>query len=100
MTRFMLVMNRDSYDALDAETQAKLEGMTGAEMSQGGHITMSTSGVKALEKWEAEGGEVVRLSPEAAAEFDAASAKLAEALIAELEGEGIEAGAWAAALKQ
>ena len=71
---FMLVMNRDSWEGLDAETQAKLEGMTGAEMSQGGHITMSTSGVKALEKWEAEGGEVVRLSPEAAAEFDAASA--------------------------
>ena len=97
---FMLVMNRDSWEGLDAETQAKLDGMTGAEMSQGGHVTMSTSGVKALEKWEAEGGEVVRLSPEAAAEFDAASAKLAEALIAELEGEGIEAGAWAAALKQ
>ena len=97
---FMLVMNRDSWEGLDAETQAKLDGMTGAEMSQGGHITMSTSGVKALEKWEAEGGEVVRLSPEAAAEFDAASAKLAEALIAELESEGIEAGAWAAALKQ
>ena len=97
---FMLVMNRDSWEGLDAETQAKLDGMTGAEMSQGGHVTMSTSGVKALEKWEAEGGEVVRLSPEAAAEFDAASAKLAEALIAELESEGIEAGAWAAALKQ
>ena len=55
---FMLVMNRDSWDGLDADTQAKLEGMTGADMSWGGHITMSTSGVKALEKWEAAGGEV------------------------------------------
>lgn len=97
---FMLVMNRDSWDGLDAETQAKLEGMTGAEMSQGGHVTMSTAGVKSLEKWASEGGEVINLSPEAAAEFDAASAKLADELIAELEGEGIDAAAWAAALKQ
>ena len=45
---FMLVMNRDSWDGLDADTQAKLEGLTGADMSQGGHVTMSTAGVKAL----------------------------------------------------
>ena len=69
-------------------------------MSQGGHVTMSTAGVKALEKWEAAGGEVIRLAPEQAAEFDAASAKLASALIAELEGEGINAQAWADALKK
>lgn len=97
---FMLVMNRDSWDALDDETQAKLEGMTGAEMSQGGHVTMSTSGVKALDKWASEGGEVINLSAEAAAEFDAASASLAVALIEELEGEGIKASEWAAALKE
>ena len=96
---FMLVMNRDSWSGLDAETQAKLEAMTGAEMSQGGHVTMSTSGVKALEKWEAEGGVVINLSPERAAEFDAASSQLANALIAELEEEGISAQQWADALK-
>lgn len=97
---FMLVMNRDSWEALDAETQAKLESMTGAEMSQGGHVTMSTSGVKALEKWAAEGGEVITLTDEAKAEFDAASAALADALIAELEADGISAAAWAASLKE
>ena len=97
---FMLVMNRDSWKSLDADTQAKLEGMTGADMSQGGHVTMSTAGVKALEKWEAAGGEVIRLAPEQAAEFDTASAKLATSLIAELEGEGINAQAWADALKK
>ena len=97
---FMLVMNRDSWDALDGDTQAKIEDMTGAAMSQGGHVTMSTAGVKALEKWEAEGGEVVRLSDEAAAEFNAASSSLAESVIAELEGDGIGAAAWAEALRQ
>jgi hypothetical protein len=60
---------------------------------------MSTSGVKALEKWEAEGGEVINLSPERAAEFDAASSQLAAALIAELEADGIKAQQWADALK-
>ncbi len=96
---FMLVMNRDSWEGLDDETQAKLGSMTGAEMSQGGHITMSTSGVKALDKWVAAGGEVVELSSERAAEFDAASSKLATALIAELEADGIKAQEWADALK-
>jgi len=95
---FMLVMNRDSWDGLDADTQAKLDGMTGAEMSQGGHVTMSVSGVKALEKWAAEGGEVINLSAEAAAEFDAASATLATEVIAELEADGINAQEWADAL--
>ncbi len=96
---FMLVMNLDSWDGLDADTQAKLEAMTGAEMSQGGHITMSTAGVRALEKWEAEGGEVIRLSEEVAAEFNAASAALATEVIAELEADGINAQEWADALK-
>ena len=81
----MLVMNRDSWDSLDAETQAKLDGMTGADMSQGGHITMSTSGVKALETWESEGGEVIRLSAERAAEFDEADPQK-EAWYAEEKG--------------
>lgn len=97
---FMLVMNRDSWEALDADTQAKLEAMTGAEMSLGGEVTMTNAGVKSLEKWAAGGGEVITLSPEAAAEFNAASSKLAEALIAELEGDGIDAWAWAAALQK
>lgn len=96
---FMLLMNRDSWDALDADTQAKLEEMTGAEMSQAGYVTMSTAGVEALEKWVAEGGELIELSDDAKAEFDAASASLAENVIAELEAEGVKAADWATALK-
>ena len=92
---FMLVMNRDSWNSLDKDTQRKLEGMTGADMSWGGHRTMSRAGVKALEKWEADGGEVIRLSRARAAEFNKASAGLAEKVIAELEGEGIAARKWA-----
>jgi len=97
---FMLVMNRDSWDGLDADTQAKLEEMTGKEMSLEGNVTMSTSAVKAEKKWVEGGGEIITLSAGAAAEFDAASAALAEKLIGELEGDGLKAAAWADALKQ
>ena len=97
---FMLVMNRDSWDGLDADTQAKLEGMTGSDMSWGGHVTMSTAGARALEKWAADGGEVINLSAEAAAEFNAASAGLAKQVITELEADGIGAQEWADALRK
>ena len=96
---FTLIMNRDSWDSLDAATQDKLTELTGAAMSEGGRITMTNASDKALEKWLAEGGELVELSPEAAAEFNAASDNLAATVIAELDGEGIDASGWAAALK-
>lgn len=96
---FMLVMNRDSWNDLDADTQAKLEEMTGKEMSMGGNKTMSTAAQKAEKNWVDGGGEIVNLPAEAAAEFDAASAVLAQSLIDELEGDGIKAAAWADSLK-
>ena len=96
---FMLVMNRDSWNDLDADTQAKLEAMTGKEMSLGGNQTMVNSALKSEKAWVEAGGEIIQLSAAAAAEFDDASAALAEKLIAELEGEGIKAADWAAALK-
>jgi len=96
---FMLIMNRDSWEGLDADTQAQLEAMTGKEMSLGGNETMTNAAVKSEKAWVDAGGEIVTLSSEAAAEFDEASAALAEKLIAELEGEGIKAAEWAAALK-
>jgi len=96
---FMLVMNRDSWDGLDAEIQAKLDEMTGKEMSLGGNETMTNAAVNSEKAWVDAGGEIITLSAEAAAEFDAASAELADKLIAELEADGIKAADWAAALK-
>ena len=96
---FMLVMNRDSWKDLDADTQAALEDMTGAARSAVGNVTMSNDGVSALEKWIAAGGEVVDLSSDAAAAFNDASAALASNVIAELEADGVNAQAWADALK-
>ena len=96
---FMLVMNRDSWDGLDADTQEKLTAMTGAEMSEGGRVTMTSASERALAKWLDEGGELIELTDEAAAEFNAASDDLAAAVIAELDGEGVNASGWAAALR-
>lgn len=97
---FMLVMNRDSWDGLNADTQAKITSLTGAEMSEGGRVTMTNAADKALAKWIDGGGEVITLSADAAAEFNAASDGLAAAVIAELDGEGIDASGFAAALRQ
>ena len=97
---FMLVMNRDSWDGLDADTQTKLEGMTGAELSEGGRVTMTNAADKALAAWVDAGGELITLSDEAAAEFNAASDSLADTVISELDGEDIDASGWAAALRK
>ncbi|MDE2792217.1 MAG: TRAP transporter substrate-binding protein [Paracoccaceae bacterium] len=96
---FMLIMNRDSWDGLDDDTRMKLSEMTGAGMSEGGRVTMTSASDRALAKWIEGGGEVIDLSADAAAEFNAASDTLAAAVIAELDGEGIDASGWAAALR-
>lgn len=97
---FMLVMNRDSWEGLDSDTQAKLEELTGAEMSEGGRVTMTTAADKALEAWLEGGGELITLDADAAAEFNAASDSLAQTVISELEAEGIDGEGWAAALRK
>ncbi len=96
---FMLLMNRDSWDDLDAATQDKLTSLTGAELSENGRQIMTSASDKAFQAWLEAGGEHVVLSAEAAAEFDAASASLASEVIAELDAEGIDASGWAAALR-
>ncbi len=97
---FMLVMNRDSWDALDEATQASLTDLAEAELSEGGRVTMTSAADRSLAAWVADGGEVHVLSAEAAAEFNAASDGLAAEIIAELDAEGIDASGWAAALSR
>lgn len=97
---FMLVMNRDSWKSLGKETQAKLTELTGAAMSEGGRVTMANAATRALKAWVAKGGQVIDLTPEAAAEFNRATDALAEKVIAELQADGVNANAWAAALRK
>ena len=97
---FMLVMNRDSWNDLDKATQEKMTELTGAAMSEGGRVTMTNAAEKALAGWVKDGGEVIQLAPEVVAEFNAATDALAASVIAELDGEGIDASGWASALRQ
>jgi len=97
---FMLVMNRDSWESLDDETQAKLTELTGAGMSEGGRVTMANASDRALAAFVKSGGEVIDLTPEAAAEFNARTDALAEQVILELQADGVNAEAWAAALRK
>ena len=85
---FMLVMNRDSWDGLSAEEQEIMSGLTGAEMSELGRVTMDTAATNALDAWLEEGGELIELSDEEAARFNERSASLVSEVIAELEAEG------------
>ena len=96
---FMMVMNRDSWNDLDADTQAQLTELTGAVMSDGGRTTMRNAADKAFDNWLANGGELIELSAEEAAKFDAASAGIADTVISELEADGVNASEWATALK-
>ena len=97
---FMLVMNRDSWDSLDDDTQTKLTSLTGAELSEGGRVTMDNAATKALDAFKANGGQVIELSPDASAEFNAATDALAADVIAELQADGVNAEAWASALRK
>jgi len=97
---FMLVMNRDSWESLDDETQAKLTELTGAGMSEGGRVTMANASDRALAAFVKSGGEAIDLTPDAAAEFNAATDALAEQVIVELQADGVNAEAWAAALRK
>ena len=74
--------------------------MVGAEMSEGGRVTMTNASQRSLKKWVDGGGSVIELSADAAAEFNAATDALAASVIAELDDDGVNASAWAAALNK
>ena len=96
---FMLVMNRDSWEDLDKTSQEKLVSLTGADLSEGGRVTMDNAATAALSAWVDGGGELITLEPGAAAEFNAATDALAAKIIADLDAEGKKASDWATALR-
>ncbi|MGH1464480.1 MAG: TRAP transporter substrate-binding protein [Cognatishimia sp.] len=96
---FMVVMNRDSFDGLSADEQAKLKEI-GREMSlvaQANRVGAAKKGADVFAGME--GHELITLSDEEAAKFDAASAALLENVVADLEGQGLKAADFVAALQ-
>jgi TRAP-type transport system periplasmic protein len=84
---FFIVMNRDAFEALSPEQQTALE-VAGREASVLGNqvqIAEAEKGIKAFAAMP--GKELIELSPDEAAAFDAAAEGVVEAVIAETGGE-------------
>lgn len=99
ISEFFLIMNRDSFDALDDTAQkAVLEaGRAAALTSAQAWLTVAE---KAMADFAAtEGKEVITLSDDAAAKFNAASAAAVIDIVAAADAEGVPASAWIEAVK-
>ncbi|MCI5076123.1 TRAP transporter substrate-binding protein [Oricola sp.] len=99
ISSFFLIMNRDSFEDL-TDDQQKVVLDAGRQAALDGNKAWLGIADKALEGFEAtEGKEVIVLSDEAAAEFNAASAPVVEKVIADADAAGLEASAYVDALK-
>ncbi len=99
ISSFFLIMNRDSFEAL-SEDQQKVVSEAGREAAMNGNKAWLGIADKALAGFAAaEGKEVVTLSGEEAAKFNAASAAVLDKVVAEAEAQGIAAKAFVDALK-
>jgi TRAP-type C4-dicarboxylate transport system substrate-binding protein len=99
ISSFFLIMNRDSFDSLSEDQQAiVLEA--GREASQNANAASLSVADSALEAFSGtDGKEVITLSDEEAARFNAAAAPVVAEVIAEADSNGLEASAFVEALK-
>lgn len=97
---FFLIMNRDSFGEL-TEDQQKVVLDAGKQAALNGSAAWNSVAGQALEEFGATAGkEVITLSPEEAAKFNALSAPVVAKVIADADAEGLEATAFVDALKQ
>lgn len=91
-TAIFMVANEDAYNELSDSERAALDGLSGVEISQAGAAGLAKFGEIALGQFAAkDGAEIVTLSPEARAPFDAAAASAIEKLKGELDASGVPA---------
>jgi TRAP-type C4-dicarboxylate transport system substrate-binding protein len=84
---FFIVMNRDAFDALTSEQQAAVLKV-GEEISVTGNEVQLAEAAKGIAAFGAtEGKELITLTPEAAAAFNALSAPVVAAVVAETGGD-------------
>lgn len=99
ISSFFLIMNRDSFGDL-SEEQQKIVKQAGREAAVNGNTAWLAIAEKALAGFAStEGKEVITLSADEAAKFNAASAPVVETVITEAEAAGIQAKAFVEALK-
>lgn len=95
---FFIVMNRDVFESLDETAQAAILE-AGQQASINGHDAWNGIAGGALESFAAmEGKEVITLSGDAAAAFNAKSAEAVAQILADAEADGLPAQAFVDAL--
>jgi TRAP-type C4-dicarboxylate transport system substrate-binding protein len=97
ISSFFLIMNRDSFAALSEPNQKALLKVGREAAINGNKAWLGVAG-KALADFKA--AEVIELSAEEAAKFNAASAPVVQKVIAEADAAGLEASAFVEALQQ
>lgn len=92
---FFIVMNRDAFQSLTDEQKAAIQaaGRQASLNGQQSQLKVAASGIEAIAAMP--GKEVIRLTPEQAAPFDAIAVEVTEKIVAET---GAEAKAFADAL--
>jgi len=97
---FALFMNRGAYRGLSDEHRAAFDQI-GQEISMIANDVQLAGVARGKQMFqELDGKEWIELTPEAAAEFNAASAGVVEQVVAAAEAEGLNARAYIAALGQ
>lgn len=97
---FFLIMNRDSFNDLSEDQQKVLQD-AGKQAAINGSAAWNGVADKTLAEFGAtDGKEVITLTPEEAATFNAASKPVVEKVIAEADAAGLDASAFVAALKE
>lgn len=100
ISSFFLVMNRDSFSDLSEEHQSAVID-AGRQAALNGNRAWLGIADKALADFAAtEGKEVITLSSDEADKFNAASEAVVQSVIAEVEGQGLEARAFVEALER
>ena len=99
ISQFFLVMNRDGFNEL-SEDQQKVVLEAGQDAARNGHKAWAEVATSALEGFaKTEGKELITLSDDEIAKFNAASAEAVEKVVAEVEATGAPARAYVEALK-
>jgi TRAP-type C4-dicarboxylate transport system substrate-binding protein len=91
MSLFFVVMNRDSFEALNPEQQAAVT-KAGEETSHLANAVQLREAAKGIDAFGAMPGKtLIRLTEAEAAAFDALSAKAREGAVAQVAGQGLPA---------
>lgn len=84
---FFILMNRDAWESLSAESQAAVEeaGIEASRLGNQVQLSVAASGIEAFRAMD--GKEVIELSAEQAAPFNAAALEVTQEVVAEAGAE-------------